>query len=1703
MASNINFNSSPYFDDYNEDDKFHKILYRPGYAVQARELNQTQSILQNQVERFGNHVFDNGAMVSPGNIKLDLNYRYIQIATNYQDGSQEAIGNELSSFIGYTLRNSSNTLRAKVINYIETTSAPIPYITLYLAYEGNDSSDGVTEEFSSNETIVFSESLRELLVLSSGIGSAAHVAEGIYYVNGFFVKNSAQTVILDPYGQFPTYSVGFLVQESVITPEENIELLDNAFGTTNYSAPGAYRYKIDLLLTKLQLNSEGTSISSSVDPKSYIQLLKVISGEIYSIVDRTSYSVLEETLARRTYDESGDYVIDSFSPSFHEHFNDGSNGGFYLDGDETKFVVSLDGGKAYVRGYEISTYNQTLLESRKARGSDHIKYANNSAVPTSLGAYILIDFDDVNSIFPQMSNYPLINVIDGSSNVIGTLRIRAIIPHGSTSYFRAYIFDVTMNSGKNFSTDAKRLFLSQMTNNFDVDIVNDDPGDEATSVSIYNVNNNIAVFPIERSPVFSVLDTNYITIESFDAGASAGSLSITTGQSNRTFDLSSLSVSNVTDGGIVSTTNYTYSLGSGGTQLTLSGIGIVNGKNYRIITTVNNVSINNSSAFRLRTKALQQTSIILSSPTSTISLGKADILSVDVEDDNGNDITYKYTIDNGQRDNFYDIGKIILNPGESVTAPITVHFEYFSHGNGDYFAANSYPEELYDVIPVYTSSGTSIDLTNALDFRPVKSASNDFTGIGSLTGSYVYPNGTFFSDIYYYVGRIDKVVLSSSGEFSIVEGIPSIDPIPPKDIPDAITLHNVIVPAYTYTIGDVRVKSNSFKRYKMSDISSLETRIGNLEYYTSLSLLEKETQNLTILDSNGNDKFKNGFFVDSFISQDSAGIDDQDFKIAIDLETAECRPISSTKSVKFDAKIDSMSNTVKTGDLVTLAYQEKAEISQTLYSSTINVNPFSVFSWLGTIVLDPSVDTWYSTERAPDIIVEGGVVDSIAYQTQQDSIGTIWNNWQTIWSGSTSTRSDTWKSGRNYYQTETTTTNSVQSRTGLQTSAISRVETKVIDNRVIAQVVVPWIRERLVSFEASLLKPNTLHYCFFGERNVTSYVTQTGPVARSIGTGVMTDASGKASGTFLIPNNDSLRFSTGTQVLKLYNKSTLSDTTGDSSGKATYTATGILSTEQSTVISTRVNDIQTVPVSDSRTVTSVSTKDVYIGDPVAQSFFVTLDGGMFITSIEIPFATKDSNIPITIQIREMNNGVPTMNILPFGSKTLYPSNILSNSGTPTFTKFVFDSPVYVQNGFEYCFVLMSNSDQYNVFKATLGENDLTTGQPIVKQPYIGVMFKSQNNSTWTEDQLSDLTFKINRAKFISNSGSVVFVESTPTSDIGYEADPFTSYLETNPYITLSGSNLIKVMHRNHGFVANDIVTLYTPIPSPAPTSGSASNNINLSNLNGNFFVLNPQVDYYFILLTGNIANASGRIGGVGCKATNIVAYDVVQFSSNTIQPSGTGINWNCSLTSKNSTGSRVGSSIIPITINENIFMSYAHSVVKGSNDTNVIATLSTSSDNISPVIDTQFQSGYFTQNKVNNILPTTPSYGGYDIYVSEEENISSSAAKYISKNISLLNPSTSLRVYVDAVRQSEANIEVWFKSISINNSGSSIKDVPYTRMTEISYPGISQTDTDYREYVFGDDNLDPFQSYVIKIVFKSSNTSVPPKIMNLRSIALA
>merc|ERR1712093_816374 len=97
-----NLNVSPYFDDYSDDSGYHKVLFKPGYPVQARELNNLQSILQNQVESFGSHIFKEGSMVIPGGVTYDSTYFSVKVNPDH-------LGVDVSIYLDALINNNNGT----------------------------------------------------------------------------------------------------------------------------------------------------------------------------------------------------------------------------------------------------------------------------------------------------------------------------------------------------------------------------------------------------------------------------------------------------------------------------------------------------------------------------------------------------------------------------------------------------------------------------------------------------------------------------------------------------------------------------------------------------------------------------------------------------------------------------------------------------------------------------------------------------------------------------------------------------------------------------------------------------------------------------------------------------------------------------------------------------------------------------------------------------------------------------------------------------------------------------------------------------------------------------------------------------------------------------------------------------------------------------------------------------------------------------------------------------------------------------------------------------------------------------------------------------------------------------------------------------------------------------------------------------------
>jgi hypothetical protein len=401
MPQNTNLDVSPYFDDFEEDKNYQKVLFKPGTPIQARELTTLQSILQNQIERFGQHFFKEGSMVIPGQIAYDPNYTSVSINDSHLGIS---VSTYIDKFVGKLIKGQTSGVVAKVESYISNTTSERSVYTLYVKYISSSNTNFTTSSFIDGENLISVENVdyeisairanstfaTTLSTNSTSIGSAAKIAEGIYFIRGFFVKINSQTIILDQYTNTPSYRVGLeIIEEIAVASNDYEDLFDNAQGFSNFAAPGADRLRIYAVLIKKDIND--------FNDENFIELLRVRSGIIEKFVENTNYNLIRDELARRTYDESGDYYIRPFGVSLKECLNDriGNNGIFY-PGEVTRqgnvatsdlACVSISPGKAYVRGYEVETKN-LLLDIKKPRTTDRV---TNENVQLSLGNQLIVN----------------------------------------------------------------------------------------------------------------------------------------------------------------------------------------------------------------------------------------------------------------------------------------------------------------------------------------------------------------------------------------------------------------------------------------------------------------------------------------------------------------------------------------------------------------------------------------------------------------------------------------------------------------------------------------------------------------------------------------------------------------------------------------------------------------------------------------------------------------------------------------------------------------------------------------------------------------------------------------------------------------------------------------------------------------------------------------------------------------------------------------------------------------------------------------------------------------------------------------------------------------------------------------------------------------------------------------------------------------
>jgi hypothetical protein len=1823
-----------YYDDFStpdvtngktpDDKNYLRILFKPGYSVQVRELNQMQSMLQSQIDKFGGSVWKNGAAVIGGNVTFDNNISAIDISA--------ASGTILTSDIVSTITSVETTisgadgnsiLAADVIGYKPGIAG---VYTLYIRYKNSVTltADQTNVETFSDEAVLgatsnLSTSLNLEVVGSAKFAAGIFLDKALFFIKGSFVATPAQSVFIDKLTGVDEKINGFgklIIAENYVSADDDSTLYDNANDTLNFKAPGADRYSIDLTLEFLTQQEEANSVEDS------ISLITIVDNRIVEVT-RDRYTSLDRELAKRTFEESGNYALKPFKLELKECFKDTSPTyslgryvsteltGAGITGETTevreeaakeKYYIGVDPSVAYVDGFRVEPPSKTELLSGKARGDNFISDSVDVDIRADIGNYVVGTFaassdlpniqasdesynigvdktiigninevstDDgilkvhnvtdlqvgmpvtgsiftagttITSINPaantvtvsepleipvavtadvgtRSAGNPIATITENNHGLITgniiyvTTAYSTIIPVGtygvtviSPNTFTIITTDTSVITGSNTiayraipantvatfaSGTAKiravepnfgssyRFYLYDIVSSFNISNINrirksGSPGVTivvTTPITATNSNTNVFLLP-------------YTAIEDIDAGVvynallfRSGSVSVT---NKVTFSLptdhvladNSPGAFILTINGVLSPITLVEGGTTAGTSVTLTTTATI-GANFNVIipTTVTSNAISKTS-----TAVVGSTSTSLVGNTAVnnvFTLPHAQILasSLVVKYNSSNTLTGAKTItsdctivDDGQRDNYLTNVKVQYNGTKTLGASDYFFFSYNTLTNDTttgFSTVNSYPGTvLYSDIPSYKG----VRLTDVIDFRPVL-----LSGAAALTTLTLLNPGSLISCVAsYYLPKIDKVVVGNNNKISVIEGAPSLNPVEPNTPDNTMALYTLDIPAYTHNVSDISINYINNRRYTMRDISSLEQRISNVEYYTALSLLEKSANDRSIGDELNASRFKNGIIVDAFVDFNSADTNNSAYNASIDRSQGILRPAFTTS--RIDLKPVAVEGVSVNTNSATLSYTESPYITQRFSSESESVNPYDIATYVGTLDLSPSSDEWQETKQ--------NVTNNLDLNTATTftDLGTVWGEW---------TFFKRVRKGKLY---EKTGINRVLQIDAIATETITDINITII----------PFIRPRKIYFSASNLKPNTVVYPFFDNINVSAYVKQTdvsnpyvawqnrtdgevlytGQTSIAESSALKTNAAGNVQGIFVIPNNDSLKFKSGARQFKLSDNISNNANSETTYAVANYTAAASTKTVDSTLTTTRVPKVVERNLRQEKKVHK---------DPIAQSFLIDdiqSPSGVFLSSVELYFERKSETLPVNVAIVTMENGYPSQNIVPFSEVTLTPYTVVDDVYTTNevvktsddssiATVFEFSDPVYLNPGNEYALVVTSNDSAYRAFVSRVGGNNIPDNKRIDKNPYSGVMFMSANSSTWTADQNRDLKFTLNRAVFDNSfGGSITFepevgvgVQSVSITNIGsgYASAPAVTFSAPTSGTTATGTAIFdSVTGTVTGVTITNVGSGYKSSPTP------------------------PTVTF-----------AAPTSGTTGTGTVNLISIPISTFNltQNNIEPYATNVDNANKATSIFNTLTLDSAYNVSADVDYNLNSTY--SVTSTNKESVSLVTNFTSiNDYVSPLIDLDNVSLL----AVANIIGTP---GSLIVSSTDTETLADAGtglSRYITRTVDLNQPADRLSVFVDVNRPSAGSYikvyaktnDVWNEMIPANAKSNSNpqNEIP------ISADASSYSEVEYT-YISGG----TFESFSVKIVFVSDVTYTPTTVKNFRAIA--
>ena len=1456
MPINKNLNQAPYFDDYDAEKQFYRVMFKPGYAIQARELTQLQTMLQNQVESFGDNIFKEGSIVKGCNFTELDDLQFVKLndgpvgfnAEAYISGAavETLAGQEVELDYVYEVTGASSGLKAEIVQAAKGFQTRPPNLNTFFINYTNIGNAGQTQ-FQAGESLVVTrykylrgsttEALTvdtvintDLTVFQSPSAGNPHVgrafgieaAPGIIFQKGHFIFTAEQRLVVEKYSNVAdAKSVGYLVSENLTNALQDNSLYDNANGSKNENAPGADRLKLVPTLTVLE-TSEATANSD------FFTLARYQNGNAITVRDVSQFNVLGEEMARRTYEESGNYILESFPLS--------------TDDRNSEVQVVVGPGTAYVKGYRVENSGERSFQIDQIAGTDTIanqnismEYGNYFEIDTSSNAQGYLNLGILNSADIQIAN--------GTS--AGAVAVQNITDK------RVYVHSALFN-GTQSLTDVTKL----SDGNGDIPIKTNSIG----SPVIKETGRKALVFDTGVNGTFATSETLIPCRAQNTSSATTGTITLTAGPGE---DFNCLN-----DDIRVNLAGTTYPVLSKSTALNNSQLNIICDASLSGTVEVfyNKRQVGSSGGISpySKTKRTPFVKFNYSNVQAKYSLGFPDVFKVvSIVDATGADFTSSFRLIENQKDTFYDLSYVEYIEGRpQPTGLMTVELECFEVdvSTGKYFfTINSYPNTLdkYD-IPSYTSeSGQVYNLRDCFDFRPhvnKDSTANYSANAGSAPtiSQQVGFNTVSFTDkgaalvpaaqqslqtsIEYYLERIDTIACDSYGDIVLIKGEEQTKAVPPRLTTDQLAIANVEIPTFpalSKKTADVlrkngyaiKPRSTGIKNYTMKDMHQLEKKIDNMAYYISLNQLESETDNLIVRDENGLNRFKNGFVVDPFNNLSLSEVSHPQFNAAVPFNQKILTP--SLKTFPLDLVYESATGSSifpSTSDAkaATVGRNSNVEVINQPYASNFRNCVSNFYKYVGDGVISPPYDAAYDTTVNPASI---DIDLTTPFQEFIDDIQAFLPMTDT-----TSTRNFTRDGGRGGrrgagIETTTITTRSSQIEIDSSTTTQSFVGDFVSDFRF-----QPYMASRDIKVYMSGLRPNQRHYFFFDGVDVNAHVMPGSNTANSVGevgrfgdkaAAVSSDDNGVLRAVFHLPAET---FYVGDRVLEIADVSAYNsiDSASTSKGFVTYRAYNFSVEKTSLTTSTRSPNFDVNTVVTTRNVA----RRIRGRDPLAQTFFVKKGMGagsnsIYLSDVDVYFRRKptqsqNSAAPlngVSLQIREVVNGYPTNRILPFANVHKLPADVNVSEDSSATTTFTFEAPVRLDTEKEYAIVVQPDASDpnYLIYTSKVGGIDLTPGatkgSAITQDWGDGVLFTSTNNSAWKSYQDEDIKFTIRRHNFNSATGTVKLTSAnyeflslnnitgrfTPGELVYQELSaPADTSITTNGTKTLTGTSLDSV-----------------------------------------------------------------------------------------------------------------------------------------------------------------------------------------------------------------------------------------------------------------------------------------------------------------------